>query len=86
MDGRGGFLSQLPLLASEWPMPRLEISKGNIYPIRALVWSAIINGVTAAPATCLMTVMAWNRQVMGKFALPRYLRILGWNTYRNKLT
>jgi hypothetical protein len=79
MDGRGGFLSQLPLLASEWPMPRLEISKGNIYPIRALVWSAIINGVTAAPATCLMTVL-------GKFALPRYLRILGWSTYRNKLT
>jgi Mn2+/Fe2+ NRAMP family transporter len=52
----------------------------NINPIRALVWSAIINGVTAAPIMCLMMVMACNRQVMGKFALPRYLRILGWST------
>jgi NRAMP (natural resistance-associated macrophage protein)-like metal ion transporter len=50
----------------------------NVNPIRALVWSAIINGVTAAPIMCLMMVMACNRKIMGKFTLPRYLRILGW--------
>ena len=51
----------------------------NINPIRALVWSAIINGVTAAPIMSLMMVMGCNRRVMGKFVLPRYLRILGWS-------
>jgi len=50
----------------------------GINPIRALVWSAIINGVTAAPVMCCMMIMASSRKVMGKFALPTYLRIFGW--------
>jgi Mn2+/Fe2+ NRAMP family transporter len=50
----------------------------GINPIRALVWSAIINGVTAAPVMCFMMLMASSRRVMGKFALPTYLRIFGW--------
>jgi NRAMP (natural resistance-associated macrophage protein)-like metal ion transporter len=50
----------------------------NINPIRALVWSAIVNGITAAPVMCFMMLMASNKKVMGKFALPTYLRILGW--------
>jgi NRAMP (natural resistance-associated macrophage protein)-like metal ion transporter len=50
----------------------------KINPIRALVWSAIINGVTAAPVMCFMMLMASNRKVMGKFALPLYLKVFGW--------
>jgi Mn2+/Fe2+ NRAMP family transporter len=50
----------------------------GINPIRALVWSAIINGVTAAPIMCFMMLMASSRKVMGRFALPLYLKIFGW--------
>jgi NRAMP (natural resistance-associated macrophage protein)-like metal ion transporter len=50
----------------------------KIDPIRALVWAAIINGITAAPVMCFMMLMASNRKVMGKFTLPLYLQILGW--------
>ena len=50
----------------------------GINPIRALVWSAIINGVTAAPVMCFMMLMASSPKVMGKFILPIYLRVLGW--------
>ena len=42
----------------------------KINPIRALVWSAIVNGITAAPVMCLMMLMASNRKVMGKLTLP----------------
>jgi Mn2+/Fe2+ NRAMP family transporter len=50
----------------------------KINPIRALVWSAIINGITAAPVMCIMMLMASNRKVMGKLTLPLYLKVLGW--------
>jgi Mn2+/Fe2+ NRAMP family transporter len=50
----------------------------NINPVRALVWSAIINGITAAPVVCFMMLMTSNRKIMGKFSLPIYPRILGW--------
>ena len=50
----------------------------KVDPIRALVWAAIINGITAAPVMCFMMLMASNRKVMGKFTLPLYLQILGW--------
>jgi Mn2+/Fe2+ NRAMP family transporter len=50
----------------------------GINPIRALVWSAIINGLAAAPVMCFMMVMASSSKVMGKFALPAYLKIVGW--------
>jgi NRAMP (natural resistance-associated macrophage protein)-like metal ion transporter len=56
----------------------LMLNFTNINPIRALVWSAIVNGTTAPPVMCFMMLMASNRRVMGKFVLPIYLRILGW--------
>jgi Mn2+ and Fe2+ transporters of the NRAMP family len=47
-------------------------------PIKALVWSAIINGVTAAPVMCFMMLMAGNRKIIGKQRLPLYLNVVGW--------
>jgi Mn2+/Fe2+ NRAMP family transporter len=51
----------------------------GINPIRALVWSAMINGITAAPVMCIMMLLASNRKVMGKLTLPVYLKVLGWS-------
>ena len=56
----------------------LALNFTKIDPIHALVWSAIVNGITAVPVMCLMMLMASNRKVMGKFKLPLQLRILGW--------
>ncbi|WP_395744804.1 Nramp family divalent metal transporter [Prosthecobacter sp.] len=47
-------------------------------PIKALIWTAVINGVTAAPLMVLMMLMTTNRRVMGQFTLSPYLRITGW--------
>ena len=47
-------------------------------PIKALYWSAVINGVTAVPLMIVMMLMGSRRKVMGKFTLPWPLKIFGW--------
>jgi NRAMP (natural resistance-associated macrophage protein)-like metal ion transporter len=47
-------------------------------PIRALYWSAVINGLVAVPLMGILMIMSANSRVVGKFLLPNYLRILGW--------
>jgi NRAMP (natural resistance-associated macrophage protein)-like metal ion transporter len=49
-----------------------------INPIKALFWSAVINGVSAGPIMVMMMLMASRHKVMGDFTLPRGLQIMGW--------
>jgi len=50
----------------------------HIDPIKALFWAAILNGLTAAPSMVVIVLMATSRKVMGKFVIPKYLKIMGW--------
>jgi Mn2+/Fe2+ NRAMP family transporter len=50
----------------------------SIDPIKALFWTAVINGVVAVPLMIVMMVMTMQPKVMGDFTLPRPLRVLGW--------
>jgi len=47
-------------------------------PIKALFWSAVINGVTAVPIMVMIMLMASRRRVMGPFTLTPLLMWLGW--------
>jgi NRAMP (natural resistance-associated macrophage protein)-like metal ion transporter len=47
-------------------------------PIKALFWSAVINGVVAVPIMVVMMLMAVRKDVMGSFVVSRGLAILGW--------
>lgn len=47
-------------------------------PIRALFWSAVLNGVAAAPIMALMMLIASSRREMGRFTVPLVLRAIGW--------
>jgi NRAMP (natural resistance-associated macrophage protein)-like metal ion transporter len=47
-------------------------------PIRALYWSAVLNGVIAVPLMAMLMLLASRREVMGQLTLPRSLRLLGW--------
>jgi len=47
-------------------------------PIKALFWSAVINGVVAVPVMVIIMVMAVQPKVMGQFILPAGLRFVGW--------
>jgi Mn2+/Fe2+ NRAMP family transporter len=47
-------------------------------PIRALFWSALVNGIVAVPLMFLLMATSTNRKVVGQFALPRHLYWTGW--------
>ena len=47
-------------------------------PIKALYWSAVINGVAAVPLMIVMMLMASRRKVMGRFTIPWPLKLFGW--------
>ncbi|NMM38354.1 MAG: divalent metal cation transporter [Glaciimonas sp.] len=49
-----------------------------IDPIKALYWSAVINGVISVPIMSVMMLMAARKDVMGKFVIGIKLKILGW--------
>jgi NRAMP (natural resistance-associated macrophage protein)-like metal ion transporter len=49
-----------------------------IDPIKALFWSAVINGVIAVPIMVVMMLLADDPKVMGPFAVTRRLKALGW--------
>jgi len=50
----------------------------RIDPVKALYWSAVINGVVSVPIMALIMFMAVNPKVMGNFVIPLRLRVTGW--------
>src|SRR6201987_3990997 len=50
----------------------------HLDPIKALFWSAVINGVVAVPLMVVIMLMAMRGQVMEPFPLPRLLWAVGW--------
>ncbi len=49
-----------------------------IDPIKALFWSAVINGVIAVPVLAVMMLVAGRKEVMGSLAVRGALKVLGW--------
>jgi NRAMP (natural resistance-associated macrophage protein)-like metal ion transporter len=49
-----------------------------IDPIKALYWSAVINGVISVPIMIVMMLMAVRPDIMGAFVISRRLKLLGW--------
>lgn len=54
------------------------INFSPIDPIKALYWSAVINGVVAVPVMAIMMMMTANRRIMGPFVVVGALRAVGW--------
>jgi NRAMP (natural resistance-associated macrophage protein)-like metal ion transporter len=51
----------------------------HLTPIRALFWSAVINGVVAVPIMVIVMLMAGSKTVMGKFErTSKPLQAMGW--------
>ncbi len=57
----------------------LALNFTGLDPIKALFWSAVINGVVAVPVLLLILLIAQNKRIMTtRFILPRGLRAFGW--------
>jgi NRAMP (natural resistance-associated macrophage protein)-like metal ion transporter len=49
-----------------------------IDPMKALYWSAVVNGVLAAPLMAIMLLIGSNPRIMNKLTLPPVLKTIGW--------
>lgn len=56
----------------------MVINFSGLDPIKALYWSAVINGVIAVPVMATMMLMAARSDIMGRFAVGGVLKWLGW--------
>jgi NRAMP (natural resistance-associated macrophage protein)-like metal ion transporter len=54
------------------------IAFSPINPMKALYWSAVVNGVLAAPLMVVMMLIASNGKIMGKLVISWRMRIVGW--------
>jgi Mn2+/Fe2+ NRAMP family transporter len=52
----------------------------RIDPIKALFWSAILNGVAAVPLLAVIVWLASNKKIMGKWRSSALARVWGWAT------
>ena len=50
----------------------------RINPMKALIYSAVINGVVAVPVMFMIMVLSTNKALLRDFVLPPVLRSLGW--------
>lgn len=58
----------------------LALEYTPINPMRALFYSAVINGVVAVPLLVVIIVLASSRKVMGTYRSGRAIQALGWIT------
>ena len=47
-------------------------------PMRALIWTAEIDGVIAVPIMAVLMLLASREDIMGRFVIRPKLRLLGW--------
>jgi Mn2+/Fe2+ NRAMP family transporter len=50
----------------------------SISPMKALFWSAVINGLVAVPLMAVIVLLVSKSSVMGPFTASRSLVVLGW--------
>jgi len=49
-----------------------------VSPIKALYWSAVVNGLVAVPVMIIMMLLSGDAKVMGGFGISGTLRAVGW--------
>lgn len=56
----------------------LALNFVSIDPMKALFWSAVLNGVVAVPIMVVMMLMTANPRVTGRLTLPLPQKVIGW--------
>jgi Mn2+/Fe2+ NRAMP family transporter len=58
----------------------LGIQYSPISPMRALFWSAVINGLVAVPLMVVLILLVSRKKIMGAFTASKPIIVLGWMT------
>lgn len=60
---------------------RLLLNFIGIDPIKALVYSAVLNGVVAVPLIFIIAPIARNKNIMGRYTSGWFSNLLVWLTF-----
>ena len=55
----------------------VALNFSSLDPIRALYWSAVVNGVLSTPLMVVIMLIATNPRIMGRLTLPTPMRVTG---------
>jgi NRAMP (natural resistance-associated macrophage protein)-like metal ion transporter len=56
----------------------IGINLSPLDPVKALFWSAVVNGIVAVPVMAMMMLISSNRKIMERFTVTGGRRIVGW--------
>jgi Mn2+/Fe2+ NRAMP family transporter len=56
----------------------IGINFSPLDPVKALFWSAVVNGIVAVPVMTMMMLISSNRKIMERFTVTGARRIVGW--------
>ncbi len=59
-------------------MAGVGLNFAQLDPVKALYWSAVVNGVLAAPVMGAVMLVAANGRIMGRLTLPLPMLVGGW--------
>ena len=54
------------------------ISSLEVDPIKALIWSAIVNGIISVPIMVVMMMIGQSEKLMGRYTISKRHRVFGW--------
>lgn len=77
-DQRPGRAKKFYMVIAVSTLVGVTIDLIGINPIRALFWTAVINGVVAPPLLVVVMLIANNKKVMGKRTNAPFANIVGW--------
>ncbi len=61
------------------PLLGIGIGFSPLDPMRALFWSAVINGFVAVPIMAAMMWLAGRRDQMGRYKVSPFIQFFGWS-------
>jgi len=56
----------------------IALAFSPIDPMKALYWSAVLNGILAAPLMLIMMAIGRNRRIMGALVMPGWMAVTGY--------
>jgi NRAMP (natural resistance-associated macrophage protein)-like metal ion transporter len=80
LEDRPSQAKRFYLVMSACFVAALAIDYAGMNPMKALVWSSVINGFLSPPLLVIIMLISNNRKVMGERVNSRLLNTLGWAT------